>query len=104
VKVASFLQRKFDPAKLRKLNLFETDKFFCDVYCLEPGQGQQPHTHEGSDKLFAVLEGVVVASIAGEEQDLHVGDVVLAPAGSVHGVFNRSSERAALLVFMAPHP
>ena len=29
--------RRFDPAKLQKLNLFQTPRFFCDVYCLSPG-------------------------------------------------------------------
>jgi quercetin dioxygenase-like cupin family protein len=104
VKVASFHTRKFDAAKLQKLNLFETDRFFCDVYCLEPGQAQKAHAHAGSDKIYAVLEGTVVASVAGEEKELRPGDTVLASAGAEHGVENRGTVRAALLVFMAPHP
>jgi quercetin dioxygenase-like cupin family protein len=104
VKVASFTQRKFDAAKMQKLNLFETDRFFCDVYCLEPGQAQKAHAHAGSDKLYAVLEGTVFARVDAEEVELHPGDSVVAPAGSNHGIENRSSGRAALLVFMAPRP
>jgi len=38
VKVASLSQRRFEAAKLQKINLFETERFFLDVYCLEPGQ------------------------------------------------------------------
>jgi quercetin dioxygenase-like cupin family protein len=104
MKVASFSQRKFDPAKMVKLNLFETERFFCDVYCLEPGQQQKQHAHEFNDKVYAVLEGTVVAQIAGEERELAAGEAVLVPAGDAHGVVNRSESRAALLVFMAPHP
>jgi quercetin dioxygenase-like cupin family protein len=104
VKVASFLQRRFDAAKMQKLNLFETERFFCDVYCLEPGQAQKQHAHAGNDKVYAVLEGAVVAQISGEERELAVGDAVLVPAGEEHGVVNRSAARAALLVFMAPKP
>ena len=96
--------RRFDPSKMQKLNLFETERFFCDVYCLEPGQQQKPHAHEGSDKVYAVLEGEVVARVGEEEVSLKVGDAVLAPAGVDHGVENRSGARAALLVFMAPRP
>ena len=104
MKTASFAQRRFDAAKLQKLNLFETERFFCDVYCLEPGQAQKAHAHADSDKVYAVLEGAVVAQVDSEEVSLGPGDAVLAPAGSNHGIVNRSASRAALLVFMAPRP
>lgn len=103
MKVATLGVRRFDGAKMQKINLFETERFFCDVYCLEPGQAQKTHAHQASDKLYAVLEGTVVAHVAGEEQELHQGDTVLALAGKEHGIVNRSQQRAAVLVFMAPH-
>ena len=96
--------RRFDAAKMQKLNLFETPRFFCDVYCLEPGQAQKPHRHEGADKIYAVLEGRVVARIGEESAPLAAGEAVLAPAGLDHGLENTSAERAAVLVFMAPKP
>lgn len=96
--------RRFDAAKMQKLNLFETPRFFCDVYCLEPGQAQTPHRHEGADKVYAVLEGAVLARVGDESAELGPGDAVLAPAGLEHGVENRGTGRAALLVFMAPKP
>jgi quercetin dioxygenase-like cupin family protein len=104
MKVESFAQRRFDAAKMQKLNLFQTERFFCDVYCLEPGQAQKQHAHAGNDKVYAVLEGSVIAQIGSEERELQVGDAVLVPAGEEHGVVNRSAARAALLVFMAPKP
>ena len=96
--------RRYAAEKLQKLNLFETERFFCDVYCLEPGQEQKPHAHAGSDKLYAVLEGAVEARVGGETALLGPGDIVHAPAGSDHGVRNPGPARAALLVFMAPRP
>jgi quercetin dioxygenase-like cupin family protein len=51
-----------------------------------------------------VLEGTVVAQVGGEERELKPGEAVLVPAGDEHGVVNRGSARAALLVFMAPRP
>ena len=96
--------RRFSPDKLQKLNLFETERFFCDVYCLEPGQEQKPHAHAGSDKLYAVLEGIAEVRVGAESRELRAGEVALCPAGSEHGVANRSSARTALLVFMSPHP
>jgi quercetin dioxygenase-like cupin family protein len=96
--------RRFSPDKMQKLGLFETERFFCDVYCLEPGQEQRPHAHAGSDKLYAVLEGEVEARIGAQTAKLGPGDIVHAPAGVDHGVRNPGPARAALLVFMAPRP
>ena len=69
-----------------------------------PGQAQKAHAHAGSDKVYAVLEGKVHARVSGEEQELQAGQAVLAPAGSEHGIENRSGARAAVLVLMAPRP
>jgi quercetin dioxygenase-like cupin family protein len=104
VNIAMLSQRRFDAAKMQKINLFETDRFFLDVYCLEPGQAQKAHAHAGSDKVYAVLEGSVHARVGSEERELRQGEAVLAPAGSEHGIENRSHARAAVLVLMAPRP
>jgi quercetin dioxygenase-like cupin family protein len=104
VKLAALSQRRFDATKMQKLNLFETERFFLDVYCLEPGQSQKTHAHAASDKVYAVLEGAVHARVGPEERELRAGEAVLAPAGSEHGIENRSQARAAVLVLMAPRP
>ena len=96
--------RIFSPDKMKKNNLFETDRFFCDVYCLEPGQSQAPHDHTGSDKVYVVLEGEGTFRVGDEEESLEVGQAVLAPAGEIHGVVNEGPERLVCLVFVAPHP
>ena len=103
MKVTIFDQRcyAFASEKMHKVHLFETERFFLDVYCLEPGQSQKAHAHAGSDKVYAVLEGSVHARVGVEEQQLSAGQAVLAPAGSEHGIENRSTSRAAVLVFMA---
>ena len=94
----------FKRDKMSKVNLFETERFFCDIYCLLPGQSQRPHSHAGSDKVYVVLRGEVEASVAGESRALGKGEAVLAPAGEPHGIENRSGAEAVCLVFMAPHP
>ncbi len=96
--------RRFDAARMQKLNLFQTDRFFCDVYCLLPDQAQKLHAHADADKVYVVLEGTVRAEIGEDVVTLAAGDSVLAPAGSAHGVSNPGPASAALLVFMAPHP
>jgi quercetin dioxygenase-like cupin family protein len=97
-------QRRFELTKMQKVNLFSTSRFFCDVYCLEPGQSQTPHRHDDADKIYAVLEGEVAVTVAAERATLSAGQAVLAPAGSDHGLSNESAARAAVLVFMAPRP
>lgn len=97
-------RRQFDAAKMMKNNLFETPRFFCDLYCLEPGQSQAPHTHEREDKVMIVLEGEGTVRSGNETRALGAGDAMLAEAGEPHGVANESSARLVVLVFMAPHP
>jgi mannose-6-phosphate isomerase-like protein (cupin superfamily) len=92
--------RRFDASKMRKVGLLETPRFFCDVYCLEPGQAQKPHRHEEADKVYLTLEGEVLVHVGGESARLPVGAATLAPAGSEHGLENPGPARAAVLVFM----
>jgi mannose-6-phosphate isomerase-like protein (cupin superfamily) len=96
--------RRYDASKMQKLSLFDTPRFFCDVYCLEPGQAQKPHRHDAADKVYAVLEGEVLVRVGEESATVAAGSAVLAPAGRDHGVENPGPARAALLVFMAPRP
>jgi quercetin dioxygenase-like cupin family protein len=96
--------KTFSDAKLQKLNLFQTDRFFLDVYCLRPGQAQKPHAHSESDKVYVVLDGSCRFQVAGESQIHGPGAAVFAPAGSEHGVDNPGPEDARLLVLMTPPP
>jgi len=96
--------REFRPEKMAKVNLFETPRMFCDVYCLEPGQEQRPHAHAGADKVYYVIDGEGLFTIGDEEKPLGAGLAVLAPSGVDHGVRNASGAQLRLLVFMAPNP
>jgi quercetin dioxygenase-like cupin family protein len=94
----------FSTEKMNKVNLFETDRMFCDLYCFEPGQQQRVHAHDGSDKVYYVLEGCGTFHIGGESEKLCTHSTVMAPAGVEHGVTNTSNDRLVLLVYMAPKP
>jgi quercetin dioxygenase-like cupin family protein len=104
IQINRFDARRWDSSKLQKLNVFETPRFFFDVYCLLPGQSQKPHRHDGADKVYAVAEGEVVVQVGAETTLVGPGQAVLAPAGEEHGLENRGSLQAAVLVFMAPRP
>ncbi|HKX32356.1 MAG TPA: cupin domain-containing protein [Blastocatellia bacterium] len=99
-----FADAEFSLDKLRKINLFETGNFFCDLYCLEPGQEQKVHAHQREDKIYLVLEGRGSFVVGEETRELETNQIVLAPAGQPHGVRNTSGARLRLLVFMTPNP
>jgi mannose-6-phosphate isomerase-like protein (cupin superfamily) len=94
----------FSSEKMKKVSLLDTDKFFCDVYCLEPGQFQKVHSHEGQDKVYYVLEGRGMVTVGSEERELAADEITLAPSGQDHGVVNHTNEKLVMLVFMAPKP
>ena len=96
--------RSFDDQRMQKVNLFETSKFFCDIYCLQPGQEQAVHEHASEDKIYHVLDGVAEVTVGEETGPLRAGEMVLCPAGCAHGIRNISDARLTCLVFMAPHP
>jgi quercetin dioxygenase-like cupin family protein len=97
-------ERRFSADKMQKVNLFETQRLFADIYCLEPGQEQKRHAHSGADKIYFVLEGTGRFQIGDDNRELSADQIVLAPEGVEHGVRNESQARLVVLVFMAPNP
>ena len=96
--------QKFSQEKMKKNNIFQTGRFFCDIYCFEPGQEQKGHIHGEQDKVYLVLEGKGTFQVGNEKQVLGLGDGTMAPAGEEHGVLNHTTARLKVLVFVAPNP
>lgn len=96
--------QQFQAEKMKKNNLFQTPRFFCDVYCFEPGQEQKGHVHGDQDKVYLVLDGEGTFRVGAEERVLGPGEGTLAAAGEEHGVLNHSGKRLRVLVFVAPSP
>src|SRR5215468_4424435 len=102
--VDAHAESHFAAEKMKKNNLFTTDRLFCDVYCFEPGQEQSAHSHRGSDKVYYVIEGTARISIGSDQRDVGAGTAALAPADVAHAVTNPGPGRLKLLVLMAPKP
>ena len=96
--------QQFAQEKMKKHNLFQSQRFFCDVYCFEPGQEQKAHVHADQDKVYIVIEGSGTFRVGNESQVLREGQGTMAPAGQEHGVVNHTEQRLRTLVFMAPNP
>lgn len=94
----------FASDKMKKVNIFDTERMFCDVYCFEPNQTQTAHAHNGADKVYYVLQGSAEIRIGQETRTLGPGHAALARSGVEHAVRNPGSERSTVLVFMAPKP
>ena len=96
--------QQFRMEKMKKNNMFQTPRFFCDIYCFEPGQEQKGHIHGEQDKVYLVLEGQGTFQVGSEKQVLGSGQGTMAPAGEEHGVKNHTDQRLKVLVFVAPNP
>jgi quercetin dioxygenase-like cupin family protein len=96
--------QQFSSEKMKKNNMFKTPRFFCDIYCFEPGQEQKGHIHGEQDKVYLVLEGQGTFQVGSEKQVLGPGQGTMAPAGEEHGVKNHTDQRLTVLVFVAPNP
>ena len=95
---------RFSDEKMQKIPIFDSEKYFFDIYCVKPGQDQRVHAHTESDKIYFVLRGKGIFHIAGEERELSSGEAVIAKPGQDHGVKNSAVEDLVLLVFMTPRP
>ena len=87
-----------------KGTLFESNHLLVGIDCLAIGQSQPPHMHAGHDKMYYVQQGIGHFQVANESFIAHVGDVVWAPADTVHSVTNTGNEPLIMLITMAPQP
>jgi len=90
------------PDKQFKATLFQTERLMLGLNCLEPGQAQRTHVHDGQDKFYFVVEGTGNFVVGDETRSADEGMVVWAPSGVKHGVINTGDRRLVLLVGIAP--
>jgi quercetin dioxygenase-like cupin family protein len=88
--------------KFYKTTLWSGAHVMVGLNCLEPGQAQKVHAHDGADKFYFVLEGSGRFTVGDEESDADAGSLIVAPSGIPHGVVNNGSERLSVLVTIAP--
>jgi mannose-6-phosphate isomerase-like protein (cupin superfamily) len=92
----------FDERRMAKHRVFETDRTLTDLYCLDPGQEQLLHVHEGSDNVLVVLAGRVLVRVEDDTAEIGQYEAVLAPAGCKHALKNLGPDPAVVLVFVGP--
>jgi quercetin dioxygenase-like cupin family protein len=88
--------------KFYKTTLWQGEYASVGLNCLEPGQTQKIHAHDGADKFYLVLEGQGKFTVGDDERQAETGSLVVAPSGVPHGVTNVGDVRLSLLVTIAP--
>ncbi len=71
---------------------------------IEPGQEIAAHIHPYGQDTWTILtgKGDYYLDPAGTTQPIVAGDVVVAPMGCVHGVFNNSTEPLVFISVVSP--
>lgn len=95
---------RFDPEGPHHESLYESDRLWSEVVCLEPNQGIGPIADSDSDALCLCVAGEVAVQVGRGRKRLPQWGSVLVPAGSDLVVKNASDEPAVILLVAAPPP
>ncbi len=90
--------------KMGKSTIYQTPRLLVGLNAFEPGQAHALHAHEGTDKVYQVIDGEGTFLLDGRELPMKAGDMLAAPPGVPHGVCNSSTARLLVLVILAPAP
>jgi mannose-6-phosphate isomerase-like protein (cupin superfamily) len=94
----------FQDAKMARYRLAATSRVQTDLYCLRPGQAQAAHVHADQDKVYLGVEGRARIQVGASTEWLEPGMLVVAPAGSEHGLENPTTAPCVVLVVVVPPP
>jgi mannose-6-phosphate isomerase-like protein (cupin superfamily) len=79
------------------------DRYCVSEWWLEPGDsGPGPHSHDGNEELFYVLEGTMTFRAGEDLVDAAPGTFLRIPAGVVHDFHNAGDARAGVLNVYIP--
>jgi quercetin dioxygenase-like cupin family protein len=94
----------FDEDGPRHEVLFETERVWSEVVCLDRGQALGPISDRDSDAIVLVVTGKVVVQVDRGRKRREQWETALVPAGSELSVTNASEDPAVVLLVAAPPP
>ncbi|MDH4111101.1 MAG: cupin domain-containing protein [Actinomycetota bacterium] len=94
----------FDDDDARTEVLFETERIWSQLICLQGSQGLGPISDAGSDAIVSVLAGEVAVQIGKSRTRMSQWHSALVPAGTELTIRNASEEPAVVQVTTAPPP
>ncbi len=87
-----------------KTTLFQSERLLAGLNTLLPGQEQALHEHASQDKFYLVLAGSGDFTVGNETHRCTAGEMIVAPAGTPHGVANDGEGLLCFLTVIAPAP
>ena len=94
----------FSDDEARHDTLFESERLWSEVVCLQGAQGLGPLADPSSDGLLTVLSGEIAVQIGKGRARMKQWESVLVPAGSQLTIRNASADPTVLLLVTAPPP
>lgn len=82
----------------------ETPDAVIVAWHVEPGQSIPAHVHPAGQDTWTILSGTGQYRLdhAGTAREVYAGDVVVAPRGCVHGVFNHGRQPLRFISVVSP--
>ena len=101
-KISDHLQAN-DGEPIRSV-VHSTDDAAIVAWTVKPGQRVSPHVHPSGQDTWTILtgEGNYQVDAAGQTVRIAAGDVVVAPAGAVHGVLNTGGLALVFVSVVSP--
>ena len=94
----------FSPDGPQRSTVFETERLFSQVICLERNQSAGPMSDAGSDATLTILAGEAVFQVGAGRKRLKQWGTALVPAGMSVTVINASMDPLVVLMTTAPPP
>ena len=86
--------------------LFEKDELLStisglNVNIINPGMELEPHQHESVEHVYFILNGVGIARVGDEEQEVREGDAIHMPPRLTHAMKNTGTDPLRILTISA---
>ena len=94
----------FSEDEARTDTLFESERLWSQVVCLQKAQGLGPMTDAEADAFVTVLAGQVSAQSGKGRARMGQWESILVPAGTDLTLRNASDEPSVVLMVLAPPP
>jgi glyoxylate utilization-related uncharacterized protein len=95
---------RFDDEAARTEVLFETERVWSQLVCLQGAQGLGPIADAGADAIVSVLAGEVAVQVGKGRARMRQWHAVVVPAGTELTIRNASDEPAVVQMTTAPPP
>lgn len=88
--------------KPNKVTFLQNDRMLVGLNSLLPGQRQALHDHPAQEKFYYVLDGLGDFTVGDETRTCGPQELILCPAGAIHGVVNNGDTLLTFLTVIAP--